>query len=98
MWLPIRFHAQHKIATRLHVDLGFQHGRLADLVQFLAHADVVITDLQPDRSLYHVGMPERSTEVTFLAKTARHKAEVLRELSRNGFSIQEMNPNHGNNR
>jgi hypothetical protein len=90
MWLPFRSRAKHQVAVLLYVDLGFQHGRLADLVQLLAHSDVIITDLQPDRSLYHVGMPERSTEVTFLVKTASHKTEILAELAAKGFAAREV--------
>jgi hypothetical protein len=51
---------------------------------------VTITGLKPDRSLYHVGMPERSAEVTFLATSARHKNAILRELSARGFVVREV--------
>jgi hypothetical protein len=88
--LPFRIRAERQIEVRLHVELGFQSGRLADLIQVLARSDTVITDLEPDRSLYHVGMPERSTEVTFLVKTASRKVEVLRELLSKGFAIREI--------
>jgi hypothetical protein len=76
--------------VHLYVELGFQHGRLADMIQLLARSNATITNLEPDRSLYHVGMPERSAEVTFLVKTTSHKVEVLRELSSKGFAIREI--------
>jgi (p)ppGpp synthase/HD superfamily hydrolase len=87
---PFRICYERQIEVHLHVELGFKSGRLADLVQLLARSKVTITDLEPDRSLYHVGMPERSTEVTFLVKTTGHKAEVLGELSAKGFTIREL--------
>jgi (p)ppGpp synthase/HD superfamily hydrolase len=88
--LPFRIRIERQIEVHIYVELGFKSGRLADLVQLLARSKVTITDLEPDRSLYHVGMPERSTEVTFLVKTASHKVEVLRELSSKGFVIREI--------
>ena len=90
MRLPFRIRVECQVEVHLYVELGFQAGRLADLVQLLARSHAVITDLEPDRSLYHVGMPERSTEVTFLVKTASRKVEVLRELSSKGFAIREI--------
>ena len=92
MWLPFRKRTKHRVEVRLHVNLGFQHGRLADLVLSLARSKVAITDLKPDRSLYHVGMPERFTEVTFLVNSARHKAEVLTGLAAEGFQVHELKP------
>ena len=59
MRLPFRICVDHQIEVDLYVELGFQSGRLADLVQLLARSHAAITDLEPDRSLYHVGMPER---------------------------------------
>jgi hypothetical protein len=47
--LPFRIHIERQVAVHLYVELGFQHGRLADLVQILAESGVTITDLQPDR-------------------------------------------------
>lgn len=88
--LPFGLCVRPKIEVRLHVNLGFEHGRLADLVQLLAHSNVMITDLEPDRSLYHVGMPERFTEVTFLVKNAKHKTEVFRQLTARGFEVREL--------
>jgi len=90
MWLPLRFRSERQVEVRVHAGLGFEHGRLADLVQFLAHSSATITDLQPDRSLYHIGMPERFAEVTFLVKSAKHKAEIMRELAARGFDAREV--------
>lgn len=90
MKLPFGLRFDRQIVVRLHVALGFESGRLADLVQLLARSGATITDLEPDRSLYHVGMPERSTEVTFLAKTEAHKAEIMKALSAKAFMVREL--------
>ena len=90
MWLPFQIRVRPEMKVHLHVGLGFESGRLADLVQLLARSGATITDLEPDRSLYHVGMPERSTEVTFLVKTSRHKKEILEALSAKGFIVREL--------
>lgn len=90
VWLPFRIRTERQVEVRLHVEFGFHTGRLADLIQVLARSQAVITDLEPDRTLYHVGMPERSTQVTFLAKTAEHKTEILNELSTKGFVVREL--------
>jgi (p)ppGpp synthase/HD superfamily hydrolase len=88
--LPFRIRTERQIEVHLYVELGFQSGRLADLVQLLAKSDARITDLIPDRSLYHLGMPERSAEVTFLVTSLEHKNGVLRELSTKGFVTREL--------
>ena len=90
MRLPFRIRAKRYVEVQLDVEFEFKSGRLADLVQLLARSQAVITDLEPDRSLYHVGMPERSARVVFLAKTARHKVEILEELAGKGFAIREL--------
>lgn len=90
MRLPFRFRAERPISVRLYVHLGFHSGRLADLVQLLAHSDAIIRDLEVDRSLYHVGMPERSAEVAFLVKSAAHRDRILRELRDQGFTVREL--------
>lgn len=90
MWLPFRIRCIREVEVHLVVELGFQSGRLADLVQLLAQSDVTITDLETDRSLYHLGMPERSAEVSFLVASLRHKNRVLRELQAKGFAIREL--------
>jgi len=87
---PFRIRIERQVAVHLYVELGFQHGRLTDLVQLLAESGVTITGLNPDRSLYHVGMPERSTEVTFLATSPRHKDRVLGKLAAKGFTFREL--------
>jgi hypothetical protein len=87
--LPFRLRFEHQVEMHLYVELGFGSGRLADLVQLLAHSDVTITDLKTDRSMYHLGMPERSAEVTFLVKSLRHKDKVLGKLAAKGFTFRE---------
>ena len=87
---PFRISADRQVEVHLHVELGFQSGRLGDLVQLLARSNVTITDLVPDRSLYHFGMPERWTEVRFTASDPKHKSEVLKVLSLKGFNVREV--------
>jgi hypothetical protein len=77
--------------VHLCVELGFEHGRLADLVQLLAKSHALITDLTPDRSLYHVGMPEGSVEVTLLLTSLEQKKLMLQELAVQGFVVREWN-------
>jgi hypothetical protein len=88
--LPFRIRVDRQVEVHLYVELGFESGRLADLIQLLAHADAMITDLKTDRSMYHLGMPERSTEVTFLVASLGRKNKVLKELSTKGFAAREM--------
>ena len=90
MRLPFRIRIERHIEVRLYVELGFQSGRLADLIQFLAYSGVVITDLKTDPSIYHLGMPERSAEVTFLVTRLRQKNGLLRDLSAKEFVPQEL--------
>ena len=90
MRLPFRIRIERQVTVHLDVELGFESGRLADLVQLLARSGTTITDLLADRSMYHLGMPERSTEVTFLAKNSRHRREILRNLSEHGFRVREL--------
>jgi hypothetical protein len=77
------------VEVHLYVELGFESGRLADLVQLLAHFEVTIKDLKTDRSMYHLGMPERSAEITFLVASLRHKGRVLGKLAAKGFTFRE---------
>jgi hypothetical protein len=84
-----RIRIDRQVEVHLNVELGFQSGRLADLIQLLAQADVVIIDLKTDRSMYHLGMPERFAEVTFLAMSQRHKGRVLGKLSATGITFRE---------
>jgi hypothetical protein len=88
--LPFRIRIERQLQVSLYVGLGFQHRRLADLVQLLAESDVTITVLNLDRSLYHIGMPERSTEVTFLATNQKQKDRVLGKLAAKGFTFREL--------
>lgn len=90
MWPPFRIRCVREIEVNLAVELGFQSGRLADLVQLLAQSNVTITDLETDRSLYYLGMPERSTAVTFLVTSLKHKDRVLGKLAAKGFAIREL--------
>jgi hypothetical protein len=87
--LPFRIRVDRQVEVHLYVELGFQSGRLADLIQFLAHSDVKITDLKTDRSMYHLGMPERFAEVTFLVTSLRDKSGIVKELSAKGFVVRE---------
>jgi hypothetical protein len=88
--LPFRICVERQVEVRLYVELGFKSGRLADLVQLLAHSNVMITDLKPDQSLYHLGMPEKFAEVTFLVTSLRGKSGVLREFAAKGFVVREL--------
>ena len=87
--LPFRLRFERQVEVHLYVELGFESRRLADLVQLLAHSDVTITDLKTDRSMYHLGMPERFAEVTFLAAGPRHNDRVLGKLAAMGFAFRE---------
>ena len=87
--LPFGLRFERQVEVHLYVELGFESGRLADLVQLLAHSDVTITDLKTDRSMYHLGMPERFAEVTFWAAGPRHKDRVLGKLAAMGFTFRE---------
>jgi hypothetical protein len=77
------------IPVRLHVDLGFDSGRLADLIQLLARQDAIIRDLTTDRdlenALFPFGMPERFAEVLFLVANAAHQERILKQLAESGF-------------
>jgi hypothetical protein len=39
--------------------------------------------------MYHLGMPERFSEVRFLVASPRHKDKVLGKLAAKGFTFQE---------
>jgi hypothetical protein len=87
--LPFRLRFEREIEVQLYVELRFQSGRLADLVQLLAQFEVTIKDLTTDRSMYHLGMPERFAEVTFLVASPRHRDKVLGKLAAKGFTFRE---------
>jgi (p)ppGpp synthase/HD superfamily hydrolase len=75
-----RFGTDYRVEVELEVRLNFQLGRLADLVQVLAHADALITDLNPDRSHYALGMGEATTKVKFRVRDAHHRERVLKAI------------------
>jgi hypothetical protein len=58
--------------VHLKVQLCYQAGRLGDLVQLLVRSGAFITDLNPDRSHYHLVIPEASTEVTLSSLRSIH--------------------------
>jgi (p)ppGpp synthase/HD superfamily hydrolase len=81
----IRFGTEYRVEVELEVRLNYQLGRLADLVQILAHSDALITDLTPDRSHYSLGMGEATTEVKFRVRNKRHREQVFEAIRREGF-------------
>jgi hypothetical protein len=84
-----RLVSDYRLEVRLEVKLDcFQAGRLADLVQLLAHSNVLITDLRPDRSCYHLGLAEPSAEITFRVRDARHRFRVLDALDGKQFDYR----------
>jgi hypothetical protein len=84
-----RFVTEYQLEVNLEVKLNcFQMGRLAELVQLLAHSSALITDLQPDRSHYHLGLAEASAEITFRVKDTRHRLQVLNALARKQFDYR----------
>jgi hypothetical protein len=87
--LFFRLRFECKVEVHLYVELGFESRRLADLVQLLAHSEVTIKDLKTDRSMYHLGMPERFVEVTFLVAGPKQKDKVLEKLAAEGFGFRE---------
>jgi (p)ppGpp synthase/HD superfamily hydrolase len=87
----LRFFAGYRTKVHLDVQLGYQLGRLADLVQLIARSGALITDLNPDRTHYPLGMGEASTEVSFLAKGRGHAEEILKKLKAAGFLYRPVN-------
>jgi hypothetical protein len=90
MQLPFRIQIVRSVEVHITVTLDFEVARLGDLVQILARSAVMITDLIPDRSLYYLGLPERSVQITFLAKDLIHKQRVLERLLLSGFETREI--------
>jgi (p)ppGpp synthase/HD superfamily hydrolase len=80
-----RFDADYRVEVELEVRLNYQLGRLADLVQVLAHADALITDLNPDRSHYALGMGEAATTIKYRVRNLHHKDQVLNAIRAQGF-------------
>ena len=76
----LRLGTEYRIEVELEVRLNFQLGRLADLVRILAHSSALITDLDPDRSHYALGMGEATTRVTFRVRDLRHRERVFKAI------------------
>lgn len=76
----LRLGTEYRIEVELEVRLNFQLGRLADLVQILAHSEALITDLDPDRSHYALGMGEATTKVKFRVRDTRHRERVFKAI------------------
>jgi hypothetical protein len=57
------------------------------LVQVLAHSDALITDLNPDRSYYGLGMGEATTAVKFRVRDTRHREHVFEAIRSDGFQF-----------
>jgi (p)ppGpp synthase/HD superfamily hydrolase len=80
-----RFGAEYRVEVELEVRLNYQLGRLADLVQILAHSDALITDLNPDRSRYALGMGEATTTVKFRVRDSRHREQIFETIRGHEF-------------
>lgn len=80
-----QFGTEYRVEVELEVRLDFQLGRLADLVQVLAHSDALITDLNPDRSHYALGMGEARASVKFRVRNRVHLERVLKAIRDQGF-------------
>jgi hypothetical protein len=89
MQLPFRIQIVRRVEVHLVVALGFESPRLGDLIQLLARSAVMITDLVADRSLYRLGLPERSVQLTLLVKDESHKKRILEKLLVHGFEVRE---------
>jgi (p)ppGpp synthase/HD superfamily hydrolase len=81
---------EYRVEVELEVRLNFQLGRLADLVQILAHSNALITDLSPDRSHYSLGMGEATTRVTFRVRDARHREQVFEAIRKQDLRFDVM--------
>jgi len=85
----LRLASEYRLEVHLEIKLNcFQMGRLADLVQLLAHSSALVTDLRPDRSRYHLGLGEASAEITIRVRDARHRLQILKELDREHFDYR----------
>jgi len=80
-----RFVTEYRVEVELAVRLNYQLGRLADLVQVLAHSGALITDLNPDRSSYSLGMAEASTTVKFRVRNLDHRDQVIKAIRAQEF-------------
>jgi (p)ppGpp synthase/HD superfamily hydrolase len=83
-----RFGADYRVEIELAVQLNYRLGRLADLVQVLAHSDVLITDLNPDRSHYSLGIGEASTRVRFRVRNLHHRDKVYEAIRGQEFLFE----------
>jgi (p)ppGpp synthase/HD superfamily hydrolase len=75
-----RFGTEYRIDVELNVRLNYQLGRLADLIQVLAHSGALITDLNPDRSHYVLGMGDATATVKFRVRDAPHREQVFEAI------------------
>ena len=85
-----RFGTEYRVEVELEVRLDYLLGRLADLVQVLAHSGALITDLNPDRSHYALGTGEATTRVRFRVRDARHREQVFETIRSEGFRFDVM--------
>ena len=85
-----RFGTEYRVEVELEVRLNFQLGRLADLVQALAHSDALITDLNADRSHYALGMGEATARVRFRVRNPPHVERVLKSIRDQGFRFDDV--------
>jgi threonine dehydratase len=83
-----RFGTEYRVEVTLAVRLNYQLGRLADLIQVLAHSDALITDLDSDRSHYSLGMGGASTGVKFRVRNLDHRDQVLKAIRAQGFQFK----------
>ena len=84
-----RWISEYRLEVHLEAKLNsFKMGRLSDLVQLLARSSVLVTDLRPDRSRYHLGLAEASAEITFRVRDVRHRIQVLEGLDREQFGYR----------
>lgn len=84
------FGTVYRIEPELEVRLNYQLGRLADLVQVLAHSDPLITDLNPDRSHYALGMGEAAVRVRFRVRNTPHREQVFEVIREQAFHFHVM--------
>jgi (p)ppGpp synthase/HD superfamily hydrolase len=80
-----RFGTDYRVEVELAVKLNFKLGRLADLIQVLAHSDALITDLDPDRSHYSLGLGEAATRVKFRIRNRHHRDQVFKAIRDRDF-------------
>lgn len=83
-----RFGWEYRLEIELEVRLDYQLGRLADLIQVLAHSEALITDLNPDRSHYPLGMGELSTKVKLRVRDSYHRDRVLEAMRAQNFHYE----------